>query len=134
MLREHDWRDVDVENVADELEDLSRSEHRGLKSHLRVLMTHVFKWHHQVEQRSGSWFATILEQQAQIDDILSDSPSLRRALSKYAEAGYGVARAEAAAESGLPETTFPATMPYTVEQLMTFRPAARDGDSAKREP
>jgi hypothetical protein len=49
---------------------------------------------------------------------LADNPSLRPKIPEAVEAAYGDARAEAYAETGLPETTFPAASPWSFEQAM----------------
>jgi hypothetical protein len=54
-LRQQDYASVDWENLIDEIEDMGRSERRGLKSNLIVVLVHLLKWQHQPEQRSGSW-------------------------------------------------------------------------------
>jgi Domain of unknown function DUF29 len=42
-LREHRSEDVDWENVAEEIEDLGKSERRGISSHLATLVEHLLK-------------------------------------------------------------------------------------------
>jgi hypothetical protein len=121
ILRERLWDQLDVENAAEEMEDLSKREHRELRSRLRVLIMHLLKWDYQPAQRSGSWVATVIEQRAQIQDLLSDSPSLQQVIEAYAAESYETARDEAVAETGLPPDDFPPGTPYTVDQLLTVQ-------------
>lgn len=120
-IRERQWDRIDTENLAEEIEDLSKSLHRELRSRLRVLIMHRLKWDFQPEQRSSSWVATMREQQAQIEDLLDESPSLRNALDGYARRGYEAARDLAAAETEYAPDRFPAELPYTVADLLATR-------------
>lgn len=123
FIREGRWDHVDAENVAEEIDDLSRRQQHELRSRLRVLIMHVLKWEYQPECRSRSWAATIREQQTQIEDVVAMSPSLANVLPGYAEAVYDVARELAGLETGLPPSKFPVTLPYSVEHLLRIRPA-----------
>ena len=104
---------LDVENVAEELESLMKSERRELLSRLEVLILHLLKWDHQPEHRSNRWRATVAEQRRRIRDLLVDSPSLEQEV----EAVHADAVRAAAIETPLSESAFPATLPYTVEQI-----------------
>jgi Domain of unknown function DUF29 len=108
---------LDVENVAEELESLMKSERRELRSRLEVLILHLLKWDHQPEQRSNRWRATVAEQRRRIRDLLLDSPSLRRDIGRFCQAAYPDAVQQAVIETGLSETVCPPDLPYTVEQI-----------------
>jgi hypothetical protein len=43
-LRAGAWDDVDRAHLAEEIEDVGKSERRALAGHLRVLLTHFLKW------------------------------------------------------------------------------------------
>ena len=47
LLREGAWHDLDVTNLAEEVESLGKSDRRALGSHLRNLVLHLLKWHYQ---------------------------------------------------------------------------------------
>jgi len=51
---------------------MSRSDHRALESHLRVLLVHLLKWRYQPagHQTGHSWADSIREARAQIADGL----------------------------------------------------------------
>ena len=53
-----------------------------------------------------------------IDFVLKDNPSLKHNLEIVIDETYRVARQRAADETGLPESVFPLSCPYTVEQIM----------------
>ena len=77
LLRSGEFTQLDIENVAEELEGMGRSDKRALESRLEVLLMHLLKWRVQIEHRSGSWSATIRDQRRRIQKLLRDSPSLR---------------------------------------------------------
>ena len=116
-LREQDWSRVDVQNLIEELDALARRDKRALKSRLRVLLIHLLKWHCQPSARSGSWLATIHENTGRLDNLLAESPSLRRLLDPEGDtvaAAYRRARKDAASESGLAVAEFPEHCPWSV--------------------
>jgi hypothetical protein len=108
---------LDVEHVAEELEGLMRSQRQQLENRLEVLILHLLKWDHQPDQRSNCWRATVAEQRARIRRLLRDSPSLRLALQEAAQEVYPEAVEQAAIETGLDRTAFPARLSYQVEQI-----------------
>jgi hypothetical protein len=42
-LREHRIEDIDFENVAEEIEDLGKSEKRSVENHLETMLLHALK-------------------------------------------------------------------------------------------
>jgi len=117
---------LDVENVAEELESLMKSERRQLRNRLVVLIHHLLKWDHQPDQRTNRWRATVTEQRRRIRDILTDSPSLRNELGPMCREVYADAVEAAAIETGLDENVFPPELRYTVEQIFARDLPAED--------
>ncbi len=91
---------------------------RELDSRLEVLIHHLLKWQQQPEKRSGSWKSTIFSQRAAIRRLFEQSPSLRRRLTQSVAAVYRDAVNGAAAETGLPEDSFPAECPFPPAQIL----------------
>jgi hypothetical protein len=108
-LREGRWADLDVENLTEEIDGLTRRDRREIRSRLTVLMMHLLKLRYQPDRASGSWRVTIKEQAREIELILEDSPSLRRELPGFIAKEYAAAREKATDETGLPIATFPQT-------------------------
>jgi Domain of unknown function DUF29 len=108
---------LDVENVAEELESLMRSQRQQLENRLEVLILHLLKWDHQPGKRTNRWRATVEEQRSRIRRLLRDSPSLKREVEPMCQEVYGDAVRAAAIETLLSESVFPQTVPYTVEQI-----------------
>ena len=72
-------QELDWENLAEEIEDLGRSERRELRSRLATIIEHLVK----LNQSSTSdplhgWQQTIRRERGEIERLLEDSPSLRR--------------------------------------------------------
>jgi hypothetical protein len=107
---------LDWDNVAEELDALSRSEYRELRSRYIVLIAHLLKWLAQPERQSRSWRATIDEQRREIAQHLLDNPSLKPRLQEAFTEAYPIALARAAAETDLEYAAFPAAPPFTPEQ------------------
>lgn len=118
LLRSRQFSQVDIENVAEELESTGRSDKREIDSRIEVLLVHLLKWQIQVGFRSPSWFGTIREQRSRIEDLLGESPSLRPLVAQIRPTLYARARRVAANETGLPARMFPARCPFTPEQIL----------------
>src|SRR5438876_1559732 len=77
LLRARRFDEVDVENTAQEIEDIGRREARELNSRVQVVLVHLLKWQLQPKKRTSSWLTTLLMQRSEIEDLLGDSPRLR---------------------------------------------------------
>ncbi|HWB48265.1 MAG TPA: DUF29 domain-containing protein [Stellaceae bacterium] len=119
LLRAGDFSQLDVENVAEELESMGRSDKRELRNRLTQLLMHLLKWQYQPGFRSRSWTSTIGEQRDQVKESLQESPSLRPTVTTELSKVYRIARIKAAGETGLSEKTFPPQCPYTLEQILS---------------
>ncbi|MBE9139950.1 DUF29 domain-containing protein [Nodosilinea sp. LEGE 07088] len=118
LLRSGQMHDIDVANLAEELDDMGRSEKRSLESNLEVLLRHLLKYQHQPERRSNSWRFTILEHRDRIDKAFRDSPSLKPYFTSIFADCYALARKKAAVETGLPLDTFPEVAPFSSESTL----------------
>ena len=97
---------------------MGKSEKRELASRLTVLLAHLLKWSAQPERRAASWRGTIKEQRAEVADILDDAPSLRLRLvdDGWMERTWNRAVGRAMTETELDD--FPASCPWTIEQIL----------------
>jgi hypothetical protein len=121
LLRERRFDELDLENLIEELEVAGKNLRRELNSRLRVLLMHLLKCQFQHERISGSWRGTLNEQRDEIRDLLTDNPSIGPGLMQLADKVYTSAMQRASAETGLPESSFPLTNPYSREQLLDSR-------------
>jgi Domain of unknown function DUF29 len=118
LLRNGRLSEIDAAHLAEELEDLGKSERRALCSHIRVLLLHLLKWQFQPGLRGPSWRLSIENARREIQVILEDSPSLSAATQVCLDKEYPTARRSAVIETGLAEDRFPASSPYTVAQVL----------------
>jgi hypothetical protein len=110
--------ELDLDNIAEELEDLGNEQSLGLRSAYRVLLIHLLKWRHQPRRRSRSWAGTIVRERGNAADRLENNRGLLQHRHRLFAEAYARARREAAAETGLPLATFPPECPFTLEQAL----------------
>ena len=118
LLRAGRLTEADIENIAEEIESMGRSEKRELVNRLAALMLHLLKWRYQPGLRGKSWQYSIDEQRHRIDDHLKDNPSLKARLDEAINGAYRLAKLGAARETGFDLDTFPSTCPFPFEQAM----------------
>lgn len=117
-LRNRDFTQLDIEHLIEEIENMGRAERRQLTSRLEVLLMHLLKWAYQPALRGRSWELTITEQRRRIAKLLQESPGLQHYLPDLLNEAYADATFSAMRETGLPQETFPARCPYTLEQVL----------------
>ncbi len=120
LIRAGRWAELDVENVAEEIESLGRSDRRALASHMQNVILHLLKWQVQPGLRGSSWLQSIDNGRDRLELLVRESPSLRRDLPEFCAYAYPKARRDAARETGLPVKTFPEECPYSAEQILDF--------------
>ena len=118
LLRAGRLGDADIEHIAEEIESMGKTEKRELVSRLKVLLMHMLKWQYQPTHRGASWQAAIRVQRRELARHMADNPSLKTVFPQSLAEGYGDAAIEAAAETGLLESTFPISCPWSPEQFM----------------
>lgn len=118
LLKEGKLREVDVMNVAEEIEDMGKSEKRGVVSQLSRLMTHLLQWQYQPTLRGNSWKNTIKASRIEIMDFFKDSPSLKNEVKSKFEVAYAKAILIAANETGIDEALFPQACPFSLEECL----------------
>ncbi|MGC2525366.1 MAG: DUF29 domain-containing protein [Stellaceae bacterium] len=70
---------LDWENLDEEIESLGKSDRRELRSQITRILRHLLKLAAAPAEASrAGWRSTIREARAEIEDVLEDSPSLRR--------------------------------------------------------
>lgn len=117
-LRSGRLSELDIQNLIEEIETMGRSEKRALDSRLTVLLAHLLKWQYQPIRRGKSWQLTIEGQRISFFDVLNDNPSLKPQLDAILSHAYSKARIEAAKETGLDKSTFPAQCPWSLSQVV----------------
>lgn len=117
-LRAGRLSEVDLNDVAQELEDMGKAQRHALASHLKVVIVHLLKWRYQPGFRGVSWRLSITNARDEVAWLLEDSPSLRPGIGELVARRYPAARGRAALETGLPEDTFPRTCPFSEQQIL----------------
>jgi hypothetical protein len=75
---------LDWENLAEEIESLGKSQRAALRSQLRRILRHQFKLDASpTTAPQQGWSESIRDARVEIDDILKDSPSLRREIERF---------------------------------------------------
>jgi Domain of unknown function DUF29 len=118
-LREGRTDALDRDNLAEEIESLGREQFNKLVSALRIALLHMLKWDHQQSLRSRSWVLSIEEQRLEIADVLADNPGLKPRVPEATGRSYRRARLEAARETGLDESEYPAACPYSFDDIIS---------------
>ena len=127
-IRTRQFDKLDLANIAEEIEDVGKSEKRGLASPMAVLLAHLLKWQYQPQLQSKSWQRTIRVQRKSIWTNLEDTPSLKTQLSdaRWLQATWDDAVALAIKETQL--DTFPESCPWTTQDFLeeNWLPLAAD--------
>lgn len=118
LLREHCWHEIDVVHLIEEVEELGKSERRGISSQLIRLLLHLLKWQYQPQRRSDSWLDSITDARTQIELAIEDSPSLQNYLAQQIEESYERARRQAAKQTNINISVFPEARPYALELVL----------------
>jgi len=118
LLRAGRLDQADLEHIAEEIEDMGRSERHELRSRLRVLLSHLLKWKFQPDRRGRSWVATIRVQRDDLVDLLGEMPSLTPYLREQLPDVYPVAVEGAIEETNLADATFPPACPFSLDQIL----------------
>jgi hypothetical protein len=121
QLRTRNFGEVDVDNLVEELESMSRREKRKLESLLIKLFEHLLKlqyWETERERNQGHWKGEIRTFRRQINQQLEDSPSLKPYILEISEECYQEARLEARDRTQLPFDTFPVTPIGSLAQVL----------------
>lgn len=118
LLRSGQVAEADLAHIAEEIEDMGKSDYRALKSALTQILVHLLKYRYQPAKRTRSWLVSIGKQRIKMEDILRDSPSLKPQLPQMLIASYDPAVRLASLETGIPRDQFPASCPFDMAQVL----------------
>jgi hypothetical protein len=119
LLRAGRFDLLDLHNLAEEIEDVGKSEKCELKSRMAVLLVHLLKWQYQPERQCGSWQRTIREQRRGIQRAVDETPSLGGLLTQaiWWDDVWSDAVSQAANETGLGDR-FPEVCTWSVNEVL----------------
>lgn len=118
LLRAGRFAELDIEHLADEIEDGGKSEKREFASRMAVLLAHLLKWSRQPEKRSNGWCSAIVDQRKRIALAIKATPSLKAVMRDpdWREDMWLDALAQASKDTGLALEDLPESCPWTMEQ------------------
>ena len=137
LVRNKKFELLDLEHIAEEIEDVGKSEQRELANRMAVLLCHLLKWQYQPARQGASWLATIAApvpdrlaaytpslaiktQRNRVKRRLNKTPSLKSCLKDpewWADA-WDDARDAIEKETGISYEKFPEQCPWTVENIL----------------
>ena len=119
LIRNKKFDLLDIEHIAEEIEDVGKSEQRELANRMTVLIAHLLKWHFQPERQSRSWQLTIRNQRKAIHLHLKQTPSLKTRLNdtEWIEIVWGDAVYQASKETGFDD--FPELCLWQIKDILS---------------
>ena len=119
LLRAGRLNELDLENVAEEIESLGISQRSAIRSQLTRMLKHKVKQMIQPEREGTSWRGSIAGALLKIRVHLENSPSLRPYLEQNLQQFYQDAVKLAVIETGLEHAQIPEKCPWTLAALLT---------------
>ena len=118
LLRARKFSALDIEHIAEEIEDVGKSEQRELANRMAVLLAQLLKWQYQTNRKGASWRATIRAQRRALAEHLIETPSLKRSLTdeRWIRKTWADAKAKAIEETDL--DVFPDACPWSMAQAL----------------
>jgi hypothetical protein len=119
FLREGRFDLLDIEHLADEIEDIAKAELRELTKQMSVLLANLLKWHYLPAERADSRSAMIEARRLDVADILDDSPSLRDRIdeTRTFQLIWVDALAQPTTENG--RDSFPSECPWSINDVLS---------------
>lgn len=112
--------ELDLENLADEIESLAGSDRRELMVRHELLLVHLLKLMYcfYLDPRK-TWINSIQAQRGSIEQLFEQSPSLRRLVPDLLDKAFQRAREQAATETiDLTMEPLPTVNPYSIVDML----------------
>ena len=121
LIRSGHFDKLDLINIAEEIEDVGKSEQRELASRMAVLLAHILKWKFQPQKRSMSWTLTIKEQRRLLIRRTKKTPSLSPMLldPDWIDEIWIDAKSLAEKETGLDIGAYPENCPWPMANVLS---------------
>jgi hypothetical protein len=119
LLRENRLAELDLKNLIEELEDLSKRDKNRVESFLRQIMIHLLLlqyWTEEYEYNQRHWTGEIATFRIQINRALT--ANLKKHLLENQEDIYQEAVFIVIQKTGLSSGIFPSSCPYSLEQVL----------------
>ena len=120
FIRMGKFDQLDLEHIAEEIEDVGKSEQRELMNRMAVLLAHLLKWQYQPERQGKSWQSTIRHQRKRVLIAIKKTPSLKVSLldNDWLDDAWAEAVDQAAKETGIEIDTFPESCPWLMDDVL----------------
>ncbi|MBE9139384.1 DUF29 domain-containing protein [Nodosilinea sp. LEGE 07088] len=133
LLKTHDFENLDLENLIEEIDSLGKSDNRAILSNLMRLCEHLIKikyWHAEREDCLRGWTLEVKNFRRQIRNLLKDSPSLKGYLAENVLTEYQDGRENVLIASGLGSALIPEVPFLSLEQALAedWLPTFSDSD------
>lgn len=82
-IKNKDFSNMDWDGLLEEIEDMTASQKRALRSYTKRLIEHILKlkyWNREKEYNQKGWRREVVNFRNEIKEILDDSPSLKNYL------------------------------------------------------
>jgi hypothetical protein len=116
-LKDSDFKNLDLINLAEEIESLGKQQRQELENRLAILLGHFLKWDYQPEKRSKSWKATIREQRRTLQKLIRQNPSLKSYIEDAIADAYESGLDLVVRETPLDYPDLPKHCPYTQAEI-----------------
>ncbi len=135
LIRQRRFDELDLNNLAEEVADMGKSEPRSLTSELKTILLHLLKYDYQTRKINPGlpepydcrdWLDSIGRARDDARDILADNPSLKQKQDKLTVTAYKRAKTLAIKEMNryllpqqqLTSRSFPKVCPWSFEQII----------------
>lgn len=118
MIKVKDFKNLDIENLIEEMETLGNSNPRAIESHMIIILMHMLKHKHQSGYSSKSWNDSIINAKVQIKVIIDNNPSLKNHPQSVIYKCYKKARRYASEETGIELKKFEEECPWTIKEIL----------------
>lgn len=110
---------LDLEHIADEIEDVGKAEKREFEKTMSILLAYLIKWQYQPSHRGASWKRTINAKRKGIGYHLKETPSLKLELEDpdFWSLSWNDGSRIAENETGM-LNVFPESCPWSIELVM----------------
>lgn len=119
LLREQRFNELDLANLAAEVEDMGKEQAHALKSYLTEALHHLLMLEHSsAMEPKDHWAKEMINFRIEIEDRLEDSPSLKNQVDTLFERAWKNTRLKASKHL-LPEEAsgLPDQCPYSLDQV-----------------
>ena len=135
LIRQRRFDQLDLNNLAEEVADMGKTEPRSLTSELKTILLHLLKYDYQNRKVNPGlpapydcrdWLDSIGRARDDAKEILTDTPSLKRQQDKLTATAYKRAKTLAVKEMNryllpkqqLTSRSFPMECPWSFEQII----------------